>query len=291
MSTQETNLTAIADAIREKEASTAVIPANTFADRILALPVGIESPDVTLPAASTQEEQLARIAAAIRAKEGSEGTIPAAEFAERILALESTKPSRLPAGYTEVEYIQFDDKTGFNTGLYVTPSNTIVTLDILVETAYPGAEEQFASMLGSKAGQSTVSNYMLSFGRTSATQTYIRTGDTSKIAIVNVSIPKERLIVKFDGTKSKFSVGTVSGSIFKYTYNLYTQYFYIGAPKDTWKSIPYKLYGATIQQGSTLSRDFVPCINPQKTVGLYDLVKGAFYANALTGTVTAGPRV
>ena len=91
MSTQGIHLRAIADAIREKEGTIGLIPARTFADRILALPVGIESPGVTLPAASTQEEQLARIAAAIRAKEGAEGPIPAGEFADRIAALEAAE--------------------------------------------------------------------------------------------------------------------------------------------------------------------------------------------------------
>ena len=40
MSTQETKLKAIADAIREKEGSTALIPAKDFPARILALETG-----------------------------------------------------------------------------------------------------------------------------------------------------------------------------------------------------------------------------------------------------------
>lgn len=87
MSTQGIKLKAIADAIRAQEGTTALIPAKTLADRILTLPVGIESPGIVLPAASTQEGHLARIAAAIRAKEGGTGVIPAKEFASRIAAL------------------------------------------------------------------------------------------------------------------------------------------------------------------------------------------------------------
>lgn len=89
MSVQGVKLKTIADAIRLKAGTTSVIPANTFAERILALPVGVENPDIVLPAASTQKEHFTRIAAAIRAKENSSDTIPAKDFAKRIEALET----------------------------------------------------------------------------------------------------------------------------------------------------------------------------------------------------------
>lgn len=92
MSTQGIKLKAIADAIREKDGTTGPIPANIFAERILALPAGIESPGIVLPAASTQEEHFTRIAAAIRAKEGTTASIPANEFARRVMALENVAP-------------------------------------------------------------------------------------------------------------------------------------------------------------------------------------------------------
>lgn len=202
-----------------------------------------------------------------------------------------TKPSRLPEGYTEVEYIQFDNKTGFNTGLYVTPSATTVVLDIKVETAYPSSEEQFASMLASEAGQSSFAGYMLSFGRVSETRVYCRAGDTRTVKYLDVSITGQRVEVKFDGPNSRFSIAGENVSVSKYNYKLYTQTFYIGAPANNWQSMPYKLYSAKIYDSSFLFRDFVPCINPGKTVGLYDLAKGAFYPNVLSGTVTAGPAV
>lgn len=49
MSVQETNLTAIANAIREKEGSTGAIPANTFAQRILGIQTGVLLPELTNP--------------------------------------------------------------------------------------------------------------------------------------------------------------------------------------------------------------------------------------------------
>ena len=38
-------------------------------------------------------------------------------------------------------------------------------------------------------------------------------------------------------------------------------------------------------------RKFVPCKNASGEVGLYDTVEGQFYANAGTGTFTAGPEI
>ncbi len=51
MAEQEAKLKAIADAIREKEGSTGAIPANTFADRIRAIPVGANTNDATATSA------------------------------------------------------------------------------------------------------------------------------------------------------------------------------------------------------------------------------------------------
>ena len=48
-----------------------------------------------------------------------------------------------------------------------------------------------------------------------------------------------------------------------------------------------KLYGAKIYSGSTLMRDFVPCINPSGVAGLWDKLTGAFYSSA-EGAFTVG---
>lgn len=104
MSIQGIKLKAIADAIRMKDGTTGVILATSFAERILALPVGVENPDITLPIASTQKEQFANIASAIRAKENSSDTIPAKDFAKRIEALETIDKN--------LEWVQTTTPTG-----------------------------------------------------------------------------------------------------------------------------------------------------------------------------------
>lgn len=51
------------------------------------------------------------------------------------------------------------------------------------------------------------------------------------------------------------------------------------------------MYSCKIYDNETLVRDFVPCKNATGAVGLYDTVEGQFYANAGTGTFTAGPEI
>lgn len=48
-----------------------------------------------------------------------------------------------------------------------------------------------------------------------------------------------------------------------------------------------KLYSCKIYSGSTLMRDFVPCINPSGVAGLWDKLTGAFYSSA-EGVFTVG---
>lgn len=51
------------------------------------------------------------------------------------------------------------------------------------------------------------------------------------------------------------------------------------------------MYSCKIYDNETLVRNFVPCKNASGAVGLYDTVEGQFYANAGTGTFTAGPEI
>ena len=52
-----------------------------------------------------------------------------------------------------------------------------------------------------------------------------------------------------------------------------------------------KIYSCQIYDNGSLVRDYVPCINNDGTIGLWEDVNSAFYGNAGTGTFTAGPEV
>lgn len=52
-----------------------------------------------------------------------------------------------------------------------------------------------------------------------------------------------------------------------------------------------KLYSCQIYDNETLVRNYIPCINPNGEIGLYDTVNNNFYVNKGTGSFTAGYRI
>ena len=52
-----------------------------------------------------------------------------------------------------------------------------------------------------------------------------------------------------------------------------------------------KIYSCQIYDNGSLVRDYVPCINNDGTIGLWDDVNSVFYGNAGTGSFTAGPEI
>lgn len=52
-----------------------------------------------------------------------------------------------------------------------------------------------------------------------------------------------------------------------------------------------KIYSCQIYDNDSLVRDYVPCINNDGTIGLWDDANSVFYGNAGNGTFTAGPEI
>lgn len=50
-------------------------------------------------------------------------------------------------------------------------------------------------------------------------------------------------------------------------------------------------FGFKILQNDILVRDFIPCINPNNVVGMYDIVNGVFYSSPNGTAFVAGPVV
>ena len=52
-----------------------------------------------------------------------------------------------------------------------------------------------------------------------------------------------------------------------------------------------RIYSFSIFADGEICREYVPAINPNGEIGLYDLVNDQFYGNAGSGSFTAGPEV
>lgn len=193
----------------------------------------------------------------------------------------SEKPaSRLPDGYTELEYIHTPYKCGFDTGVKVNMATTGLIIDLEADTYGSGNELIFYT-------RSSTSPYFRLW-RSSNTNVTRSFGSSGSNASTAVSMSNIRLQVSYlNGTLKVGEKQITKVSLTSTTANN----VYLFSYAESSNGIKAKLYGAKMYDNGTLIRDWVPCINPNGTVGLYDLTEEKFYGNALSGTITPGPGV
>lgn len=197
--------------------------------------------------------------------------------------------SGLPAGYTELEYIQSSGTQYIDTG-FLPNQDTRVVLDIEVT----GQTIANAGLFGVRdvEGVTAESKYIfwsMSTG-TTVRSDYFGTAATQNASAATsvlgarLTIDKNKNSCTFGGTVLTNSAAT--GACTKRMYLLCTNssgtanYFTTG-----------KLYTCQIYDNGTQVRDYIPCINTAGEIGLYDAKNGVFYGNAGTGVFTAGPVV
>ena len=193
----------------------------------------------------------------------------------------------LPDGYTELEYIQSSGDQYINSG-YAPNQNTRVVADgqlmgqTTASVGFFGVRDTVAVNSPNKfiawsmaTGQSIRSDY---FGTSSS--------PTSSISVVGkrITINKNRNICSFGETvlTNTVATGQCQNNMFLFAENDGGKANYFGS---------IKLYSCQVYDNDNLIRDFIPCVNSEGAVGLYDMVGAQFYGNAGSGTFTAGPEV
>ena len=193
--------------------------------------------------------------------------------------------SGLPSGYTQLEYIQSSGNQYINTGVVPTP-NTRAVIDAQI-TAQTAAS---AAYLGERSGSGGTDKtayelWSMSTGRNVSSDFFgNRVSKTMSTIGIRVLIDKNKASVTINGNTitNSAAAGTATLPIFLLASNEKGTAAY---------GIAAKLYSCQLYDNGTLVRDFVPCKNASGAVGLYDTVEGQFYANAGTGTFTAGPEI
>ncbi len=306
MSIQGKKLKAIADAIREKDGTTALILADDFPARIRAIPSGGGS-DFAVPLIVTTEVDT--LITAVNGDITVSGTVGEDRTATLILTasgewtvtakwngkektasvvvddayrIKIQLTSRLPDGYTEVEYIQSNGLCQIDTDCRIVFNKTRIVMDI---------EQTGKQSSGGLIFQAVASNsYYCYMGEYSNTQWVYNFGNAgSKRA--DLDIVDKRVIIDCDFTKSTLFIDDNSYSIYKGVQTTGIFSWFRRSPGTYSPSILAKMYSAQIYNTGVLLFDFVPCINPSGTIGLYELVNGKFYTDAGKGTLTAGPAV
>ena len=177
----------------------------------------------------------------------------------------------LPSGYTLLEYIKNSGAQYIDTG-FIPNQNTRMVIDC--EITYASG---WAMLAGTHSNSERFSwwsdrkniegNYIASAKKTAGFTGRGVLDANKNVWFVNGST--------LTFTQSNF---TSAKTIYLFSVNGGS-----GVPNGT-----MKLYSCQIYDNGTLVRQFVPCINPDGEVGLYDLVGRKFYGNTGTGVFTAG---
>lgn len=174
--------------------------------------------------------------------------------------------SRVPVGYTEVEFIQSSGTQYIDTGLTCNKSDYYaLELDTQLTNndALSGANGYMQYLASVGAGARCVIKVVY---QNNVEKIYV--GDTLKSTKDWTS--------EFNGANVKIGLLKLGDA---------NNGWYTSAPQSG------KTYSVRMKKSGALIRNFIPCKNPAGTVGLYDTVSKAFFTNAGTGSFTAGAEV
>ncbi len=179
--------------------------------------------------------------------------------------------ANLPAGYTELEYIESTGTQWIDTGISFAYSDVLRIVADMQYTDLPsGASQYFGiyggayfgvtnsswSVGGNAQGTANTTRHVFDFSTT------IGTNQVQTLKVDNVSYANTR-----NNQNGRVGVlNTVSGTYFNHA----------------------KLYSVKIYKNSSLTFDGIPA-KYGNVVGMYDTVNNVFYTNQGTGTFTAGP--
>lgn len=200
--------------------------------------------------------------------------IKAAYVGSELVFAEKTLVSRLPAGYTEVEYIQ-----NSNASSYINTKKSFNNSDFTIELSLPNGPTIGRYVFKATGCELQVSSYK--------TLTWL--GDqNAKWYTIYGNPGTEKVIISGSG-KTIDANGTVTTMV--YANNANNIIFPESASYNSQIIRIYYFKGSKASSSSTsYNFELIPCINPSGVVGLYDLTNEAFIAPT-SGTFIAGPAV
>ena len=187
----------------------------------------------------------------------------------------------LPAGYTQIEYLQSSGKQHIDTGFKPNNNSKIVTTLQFVSSS---SGNKFC--LGARTSNN-VGRFSLGYTFGSGGGWFF--GHGASVTTVNTtSSPTDKTSVMIDKNVCTIAgqSATATPSTFSTTQNLVL--FADNEGGKVGQNGAIKLYDCSIYDNGTLVRNFVPARNSSGTLGLFDTLNGTFYTNAGSGTFTAG---
>lgn len=195
---------------------------------------------------------------------------------ERVKIERGTKPaSRLPEGYTEVQYIQSTETQYVDTGFKPNQDSRVL---IKLSTSETGSHTVFGADIDWVDNGFALGVGFTHYGKETGTISGLNNGSPHEVDF-------NKNIISMDGS----TVLTMGASTFSVPHNL--ALFANNRAGGIQEKTTMALYYCRIYDGNTIIRDYIPCKNAGGAVGLYDLIGQKFYGNAGTGSFTAGPVV
>lgn len=192
--------------------------------------------------------------------------------------------SRLPEGYTELTYIESTGTQYIDAGFKPNQDTRVVMDSTILKVNGQYADTLF----GVRTSSSSKGYYLfiVGYGTTTETWQFGYNNGSSTGTLQRVG----RHFV--DMNKNTVTIDTLSISrtyaTFQTDYNLFLFNINQAGTVAVDKYAVMRLHSCQIYDNGTLVRDYVPCINPDGAIGLYDLVTAAFFGNSGTGAFVAG---
>lgn len=181
--------------------------------------------------------------------------------------------SRLPSGYTELEYIQSNGTQYINTGFKPTQNTRIVCdaqfHDISGEKSFAG--QRYLQGTANALGWISVNGNLRAYYGT--TYAVVTTANTNRHVY-----DLNKNVVSIDGSV----LHTHTARTFSGAYSLYL--FAFSESGTAYYHAKMNMYSCQVYNNDTLVHDFVPCVSDTEGVGLFDLVNNKFYGNAGSGS-------
>lgn len=190
--------------------------------------------------------------------------------------------------YQKLEYIQSTGTQYIDTGFKATP-NTVVDIDFQFTEVSTLQQRLF----GSGTSSDSYLNYQMYINGAGAWAYSFKDGSGNWVS-TNVTADTNKHNIRFNIPLGQFLIDNNSYSIASSTRTKSTQNNFLimyATPSDSGEKIgKMKLYAFKMYDKNELVRDMIPVKRKSdNAIGMYDKVTKKFYANAGTGTFTAGP--
>lgn len=200
---------------------------------------------------------------------------------QRIVVPHQDSGGRLPSGYTELQYIQSTGTQWIDTGITPTQDYTLYT-----KVAFLGSSG--TNVLGTRNSSNDTTNRfgIISFGSSALFGAFYGTNSVTGKA---VDQNPHEFSIGPDGFTMDEETVSVQQTNFSCSYPIILFGFNNGANGIV--GAEEKVYSCKIYSDGQLVRDFIPCINPDGIIGLYDKETAIFYQNSGSGIFLKGPEI